>query len=188
MQECRDECSLQCRRFLRGRKCFCSRKGHVETSRREEEMGRVKGSGKGVGREKRKPSFPSFLLSPSHPLAPTLREPLGLLFLLSPIFHCHEIKDGGYNNPNTTKVSPTQNTPALQAKIKVKSTTTRQRIQLSNRIIINRILRVRLTWFDCNLFFSFFKPINFNSLFNCVKSATSLNSFKNMMIKYFTGL
>ena len=35
-------------------RAICSRKGHVETSRREEEMGRVKGSGKGAGREKRK--------------------------------------------------------------------------------------------------------------------------------------
>ena len=65
MQECRDECSLQCKRFLRARKCFCSRKRHVETSRREEEMGRVKGSGEGVGREKRKPPFPSFALAPT---------------------------------------------------------------------------------------------------------------------------
>ena len=63
-------------------RAICSRKRHVETSRREEEMGRVK----------------------------------GLLFLLSPIFHCHKIKDGGYNKiTNTNKVSPTQNTPALQA-------------------------------------------------------------------------
>ena len=52
--------------------------------------------------------LPPFLLSPSH-------LPLGLLFLLSPIFHCHKIKDGGYNNTNMNKVSPTQNTPALQA-------------------------------------------------------------------------
>ena len=67
---------------------ICSRKRHVETSRREEEMGRVK----------------------------------GLLFLLSPVFHCHKIKDGGYNNiTNTNKVSPTQNTPALQAKNVVKN-------------------------------------------------------------------
>ena len=51
--------------------------------------------------------LPPFLLSPSH-------LPLGLLFLLSPIFHCHKIKDGGYNNTNTNKVSPTQNTPVLQ--------------------------------------------------------------------------
>ena len=29
--------SLQCRRFLRAGKCFCSRKRHVETFRREEE-------------------------------------------------------------------------------------------------------------------------------------------------------
>ena len=32
----------------------CSRKRLVETPRREEEMGRVKGSGEGAGREKRK--------------------------------------------------------------------------------------------------------------------------------------
>ena len=35
--------------------------------------------------------------------------------IFSPLFHCHKIKDGGYNNTNTNKVSPTQNTPALQA-------------------------------------------------------------------------
>ena len=52
--------------------------------------------------------LPPFLISSSH-------LPLGLLFLLSPIFHCHKIKDGGYNNTNMNKVSPTQNTPALQA-------------------------------------------------------------------------
>ena len=87
--------SLQCRRFLRVRKCFCSR------NRREEEMGRVKGSGEGVGREKYVFFFPlplpPFLLSPS-PL------PLRLLFLLSRIFHCHKIKDGSYNNTNANKV------------------------------------------------------------------------------------
>ena len=55
-------------------------------------------------------ALPPFLLSPSH-------LPLGLLFLLSPIFHCHKIKDGGYNNRTQTTVSPTQNTPALQAKL-----------------------------------------------------------------------
>ena len=32
------------------------------------------------------------------------------------IFQCHKIKDGGYNNiTNTNEVSPTQNTPALEA-------------------------------------------------------------------------
>ena len=164
--------------FFGGANVFARERAMLKLPEERRKWGESKGAGRGRGERREKPPF---LLSPSH-------LPLGLLFLLSPIFHCHEIKDGGYNNPNTTKVSPTQNTPALQAKIKVKSTTTRQRIQLSNRIIINRILRVRLTWFDCNLFFSFFKPINFNSLFNCVKSATSLNSFKNMMIKYFTGL
>ena len=55
--------------------------------------------------------LPSFLLSLSH-------LPQGLLFLLSPIFHCHKIKDGGYNNiTNTNRVSPTQNTPAMQARL-----------------------------------------------------------------------
>ena len=37
--------SLQCRRFLREHKCFCLRKRHVETSRRQEEIRRVKESG-----------------------------------------------------------------------------------------------------------------------------------------------
>ena len=41
-----------------------------------------------------------------------------ILFLLSLIFHCHKIKDENYNNiTNTNKVSPIQNTPALQAKL-----------------------------------------------------------------------
>ena len=63
---------LKCRRFLRARKCFCSRKRHVETSRREEEIGRVKGSRDEAGREKRvffffppPPRFPSFTLAPT---------------------------------------------------------------------------------------------------------------------------
>ena len=43
---------------------ICSRKRDVETSRREEEIGRVKGSGEGLGREKRKRRI-FFLPSPS---------------------------------------------------------------------------------------------------------------------------
>ena len=35
-------------------RAICSQKCHVETSRREEEMGRVKGSGEGAGRGKKK--------------------------------------------------------------------------------------------------------------------------------------
>ena len=37
--------------------------------------------------------------------------------IFSPLFQCHKIKDGGYNNTNTNmnKVSPTQNMPALRA-------------------------------------------------------------------------
>ena len=42
-------------------RAICSRKRHVETSRREEEMGRVKGSGEGAPR----PPFPSFALAPT---------------------------------------------------------------------------------------------------------------------------
>ena len=30
-------------------------------------------------------------------------------------FYCHKIKDGGNNNTNMNKLSPTQNTPGLQA-------------------------------------------------------------------------
>ena len=142
-----------------------------EELRGEEEMGQVKGCGEGMGREKRKSPFPSFAL------VPTLR----VTILLSPIFHYHEIKDGGYNNTNTNKVSPTQNTPALQAKMNVKSTSTNGfSFRMTNSLIES--------WgyaFWGYLCFSFFKPINFNSLISCVKSTTFLNSFKNMMIKYF---
>ena len=45
-------------------RAICLRKRHVETSRIEEEMGRVKGSGEGAGREKRKRRI-FFLPSPS---------------------------------------------------------------------------------------------------------------------------
>ena len=51
-------------------------------------------------------------------LAPTIRVTISTLpNLLSPInLHCHRIKDGGYKNiKSANKVSPTQNTPALQA-------------------------------------------------------------------------
>ena len=41
------------------------------------------------------------------------RESAWLLFLLSPIFLCHN--DGCNNNTNMNKLSPTQNTPGLQA-------------------------------------------------------------------------
>ena len=43
---------LACRPGVFFERAICSRKRHVETSRREEEMGRVKGSGEGAGREK----------------------------------------------------------------------------------------------------------------------------------------
>ena len=44
-----------------------------------------------------------------------LRKAPCIVAFLSPIFLCHKIKDGGYNNTNMNKLSPTQNTPALQA-------------------------------------------------------------------------
>ena len=44
---------------------------------------------------------------PSFALAPTIR-----VTIFTTIFHCHKIKEGGYNN---ITISPTQNTPALQA-------------------------------------------------------------------------
>ena len=50
-------------------RAICSRKRYVETSRIEDEMGRVKGSGEVAGREKSIFSslpLPPFLLSPSH--------------------------------------------------------------------------------------------------------------------------
>ena len=64
--------------------------GHANVFARESAMLKPKRGGKVAS-----PPFPSFAFAP--------------------IFHCHKIKDGGYNNANTNKVSPTQNTPALQA-------------------------------------------------------------------------
>ena len=85
--------SLQCRRFLWARNLLAKapcwnlpKRGGNGASQRER--------GGGEKREEKTPA----------------------LFLLSPIFHCHKITDGGYNNiMYTNKVSPTQNTPALQA-------------------------------------------------------------------------
>ena len=70
---------------------ICSQKRHVETSQREE----------------------VFFSSPPPPFRPrTYRK--GYYF-----YSALKIKDGGYNNiTKTNKVSPTQNTPALQAKEK----------------------------------------------------------------------
>ena len=65
---------LACSAGVLFERAVCSRKRHVETSRREEEIGRVKGSGEGAGREKRileyffsppPPPFPSFALTPT---------------------------------------------------------------------------------------------------------------------------
>ena len=74
----------------------------------------------GRGRGERRESAVFFFSPPPPPfpffaLAPTVRV---TIFLLSPIFHCHKIKDGSYNSiTNTNKVSPTQNTPPLQVKL-----------------------------------------------------------------------
>ena len=105
--------ALACSAGVFFERAICSRKRHVETFRRGNGASQRE-RGKGGEREEKiffsppPPPFPSFVLTP------TVRE--RLLFLLSPIFHCHKIKDGGYNNiTNTNKVSLTQNTPALQA-------------------------------------------------------------------------
>ena len=55
-----------------------SQKRHVETSRREEEMGQVKGSGEGTGREKYF-FLPSSSPFPSFALAPTVRVTISTL-------------------------------------------------------------------------------------------------------------
>ena len=56
------------------------------------------------GRGERRENAVFFLPSPSlFPLSP-LHLPKGLLFLLSPIFLCHKIKDGGCNNTKMNKL------------------------------------------------------------------------------------
>ena len=112
--KCRN--SLQCRRFLWARNLLAKlpcwnfpNRGGDGASQREQ-------GGGGEREEKTSyfffspppPPFPSFALTP------TVRVTICTL----PIFHCHKIKDGGYNNiTNTNKVSSTQNTPALQANV-----------------------------------------------------------------------
>ena len=67
-------------------------------------------------------------------LAPTVRVTISTLpNLLSPInLRCHRIKDGGYKNiKSANKVSPTQNTPALQAS-KIQKTQDARRLQISD--------------------------------------------------------
>ena len=69
--------SLQCRRFLQAHERFCSRK---------------KGRGRGRGRGERRDFFPSF------PSPVSFFRPSNY-----PIFLCHKIKGGGYNNTNMNK-------------------------------------------------------------------------------------
>ena len=79
--------------------------------------------------------------------------PQGLLFLVSPIFHCHKIKDGGYNNiTNTNKVSPTQNTPALQAKC-----------LMEWKPVNSRLINIRGRWKQINMTITqYYTPTNNN--------------------------
>ena len=65
-----------------------------------------------------------------------------MLRFLSPIFLCHKIKDGGYNNTNMNKLSPTQGTPALQAS----RWTVTQSIYLWSLNLIWIILSGSLSW------------------------------------------
>ena len=73
--------------------------------------GESKGAGRGRGerREFFSPPPPPF---PSFALAPTVRVTISTL---PNQFHRRKIKDGYNNVTNTDKVSPTKNTPALQA-------------------------------------------------------------------------
>ena len=65
--------------------------GRANVFARESAMLKPKRGGKGAS--------PPFLLSPSH-------LPLGLLFLLFPIFHCHKIKDGATTMRTRTRFRP----------------------------------------------------------------------------------
>ena len=77
---------------------FARESAMLKLSEERRKWGESKGAGRGRGERRENGVFffsplplPPFLLSPSH-------LPQRLLFLLSPIFHCHKIKDGGYNN------------------------------------------------------------------------------------------
>ena len=114
--------SLQCRRFLPACKCF-ARESACWNSKRGAKMGRVKRSGVGGGEMEEKTPARKHCENEKHPLIsrawPLFWKwvPLGLLFVLSLIF-LRQNKDGGYNSTSTNKqLSPTQNTPALQAKV-----------------------------------------------------------------------
>ena len=79
--------SFSARRFLWALNLLAKR--HVETSRREEEMGRVKGSGEGAGREK--VPLPLSFFRPR-----TYRK--GYYFYSPQSSTVIKIKDSGYNN------------------------------------------------------------------------------------------
>jgi len=106
--------SLQSKCFLRARECF-SHESVMLNSKREDEMGRVKGSRRGGGEREGELrvffSLPS--PSPTFTLAPTLR--VALPFIL-----CHKIKDGGYNNINKNKQLLPPPSPPPQKKNKNK--------------------------------------------------------------------
>ena len=101
--------------------------------------------------------------------------------LLSPIFHCHKIKGGGYNNiTNTNKVSPTQNTPALQANKKVTMITS-TRILAPLRLkglhfLLFRINKLNRDFFHWQ-FFSLVCPLR--NLVTSLLSHQSLSSCKD---------
>ena len=107
--------SLACSAGVLFERAICSRKRRVETFRREEKMGRVKGSGEGAGREKTKRHI-FFLPSPS-PLfffrPRTYRK--GYYFYSPQSSTVIKSKRLLQQYLNTNKVSLNQNTPALQA-------------------------------------------------------------------------
>ena len=77
-------------------------------------MGRVQGSGEGAGnRRGERGENGVFFFSPPPPSFRPRTCSKGY-YIYPPQSSTVKIKDGGYNNTNTKKVSPTKNTPALQ--------------------------------------------------------------------------
>ena len=101
-------------------RAICSPKRHVETSRREGEMGRVKGAGRGRGERRENLYF--FLPTPT-PLSffrlRTYRK--GSYFYSPQSSTVIKSKMAATTITNTNKLSPTQNTPALHATLSVSS-------------------------------------------------------------------
>ena len=83
------------------------------------------------------PPFPFFAL------APTVRVTISTL----PNLPLSLIKDGGYNITNTNKVSPTQNTPALQASVMSRKYYHARQLRYNKKF-----LPAQIPWIKINVF------------------------------------